>query len=148
MGCLRIFAARLLLCLDREHRAAYVLGEILEFDHGEAAEVLNVSPANFRKRLSRARASVQEFTASTCGLATKNAPCSCRRRLPAAMRAGRIGQVPSDALADAPVFEDVEKLASRTEAHLIAAKLQRATGPLTSPKDHAAEVLRIVELPG
>ncbi len=138
----------MLLCLDREHRAAYVLGDILELEHGEAAEVLNISPANFRKRLSRARSDVHGFTANTCGLATKTAPCGCRRRLPAALRMGRIGQVPSDALAGAPTFEVVERLASWMEARLVAAKLQRATGPLTSPKDYAAEVLRIVEPPG
>src|SRR5262249_45238146 len=42
----------MLLCLDRDHRLAYVLGAILELEHREAAEVLAISPAAFRKRLS------------------------------------------------------------------------------------------------
>ena len=47
----------MLMCLDRDHRLAYILGEILELEHNESAEVLEITPAAFRKRLSRARAS-------------------------------------------------------------------------------------------
>ena len=46
----------MLLCLDLKHRIAYVLGDILELDHGEAANVLGISKSNYRKRLSRGRA--------------------------------------------------------------------------------------------
>lgn len=138
----------MLLCLDREHRAAYVLGEVLECDHAEASEVLDISPSNFRKRLSRARTRVQDFTASMCGLASPAAPCSCRKRLPMAMALGRVGNSPSSELSQAPAFAEVKKLASRTQAGLTAAKLQRATGPLAPLKDYAAEVLKLVELPG
>lgn len=138
----------LLLCLDRDHRAAYVLGDVLEFDHSEAAEVLDIAPATFRKRLSRARGRVQDFTAKTCGLANPAAQCSCRARLPAAMAAGRIGTSPSDNLQEAPGFAQIKALAAQTESNLVTAKLQRATGPLNSPKDYAAEVLRLVEPPG
>lgn len=138
----------MLLCLDREHRAAYVLGDVLEFEHGAAAEVLDTTPATYRKRLSRARARVQDFTAKTCGLASPTAPCSCRKRLPAAMAMGRIGTSPSADLGDVPRFAELQKLASQTQADLVAAKLQRATGPLRSPKDYAAEVLNLIEPPG
>tara|TARA_R110002049_G_scaffold52292_4_gene146619 strand:- start:7995 stop:8804 length:810 start_codon:yes stop_codon:yes gene_type:complete len=138
----------MLLCLDREHRAAYVLGEILEFDHAEASEALDISPGNFRKRLSRARTRVQDFTASMCGLASPAAPCSCRRRLPVAMASVRVGTFPSSELSEAPAFTEVKKLASRTQAGLTAAKLQRATGPLEPLKDYAAEVLKLIDPPG
>lgn len=138
----------MLLCLDAEHRAAYVLGDVLEFEHREAAEILEITPGTYRKRLSRARARVQEFTARTCGLASPTAPCSCRTRLPAAMAMGRIGSTPSPDLRDAPPFNDIQALASKTQTDLVAAKLQRATGPLMSPKDYAAEVLKLVERPG
>lgn len=80
----------MLLCLDREHRAAYIVGEILEFDHREAASALSVSTATFRKRLSRARAKVLEFTRRSCGLVNANAPCRCARRLVPAIGLGRI----------------------------------------------------------
>lgn len=138
----------MLLCLDREHRAAYVLGEILEFDHVEAADILVVSPANFRKRLSRARRSVQDFTSAACGLANRSAACSCRKRLPAALAAGRLGTEPSPQLLEAPGFAEVQRQAAKVEAGLIASKLQRATGPLLPLKDYADAVLRLVEPPG
>ncbi len=138
----------MLLCLDRDHRAAYVLGDVLEFDHVEAAEILEITPSTYRKRLSRARTRVQDFTAKICGLAQKTAPCSCKKRLPQAMAVGRIGAYPSANLQEAPRFSEIEALASRTQANLVTAKLQRATGPLTSPKDYAAEVLKLVEPPG
>lgn len=138
----------MLLCLDREHRAAYVLGDVLEFEHTAAADVLQIPPATYRKRLSRARARVQDFTAKTCGLAAPKAPCSCRKRLPAAMATGRIGTSPSADLQLAPRFTDIQALASQTTSDLVAAKLQRATGPLGAPEDYAAKVLKLVEPPG
>ncbi len=47
--------------LDRDHRMAYVLGELLELDGTEAARVLGVRPATFRKRLSRARIRIRTY---------------------------------------------------------------------------------------
>ncbi|QDG74624.1 RNA polymerase sigma factor [Labrenzia sp. PHM005] len=80
----------MLLCLTLDLRLAYVLGDIFELDHSEAATILEVTPAAFRKRLSRARSAVHAFTAQNCGLVNQSAPCSCPRRLPAAMASGRI----------------------------------------------------------
>lgn len=138
----------MLLCLDRDHRAAYVLGEVLEFDQSEAAEVLEISSANFRKRLSRARKEVQAFTAKSCGLVNGGAACACPRRLPAAQAAGRIGDVATAELADAPGYEATRAMAIATEADLVAAKLQRATGALRPTTDFARQVLKLVEPPG
>src|SRR5881396_3927547 len=41
----------MLQCLDRPHRLAYVLGDILELPAAEAADAMAVEPAAFRKRL-------------------------------------------------------------------------------------------------
>jgi RNA polymerase sigma factor (sigma-70 family) len=80
----------MLQCLDRPHRLAYILGEILEMEGEEAARVLGIRPSAFRKRLSRARDAVVDFTRQKCGLANPQRPCRCRRRLPAALRLGRV----------------------------------------------------------
>ncbi len=48
----------MLTCLDRPHRLAYILGEILEMESDEAARVLAIRPTAFRKRLSRAREAI------------------------------------------------------------------------------------------
>lgn len=137
----------MLLCLDRKHRAAYILGEILELEHTEAAEVLGIGAANFRKQLSRSRASVQAFTTDHCSLAQKTAPCSCPRRLPAALRCGRLGSAPSPVFAEAPDYATARAMADRFNAHVIHAKLQQATGPLKAPVDFAAKVLRLIDPP-
>ncbi|MGH2362199.1 MAG: RNA polymerase sigma factor [bacterium] len=80
----------MLMCLDRNHRLAYILGEIVELDHHEAAEVLEIAPAAFRKRLSRARASITSFMTSRCGLANPANACRCRRRVATAIDLGRV----------------------------------------------------------
>lgn len=80
----------MLMCLDRSHRLAYVLGEIIELDHREAAEVLEIMPATFRKRLSRARARITAFMIARCGLANPRNACRCRRRVSAAVALGRV----------------------------------------------------------
>jgi len=80
----------LLPCLDREHRLAYILGEIMELGHREAAQVLEISPAAFRKRLSRSREKITTFMMARCGLANADNACRCRRRLPIAINLGRV----------------------------------------------------------
>lgn len=80
----------MLLCLDRGHRMAYILGEIVELDHREAAEVLEISKAAFRKRLSRARASITSFMTARCGLVNPDSACRCRRRVATAIDLGRV----------------------------------------------------------
>lgn len=80
----------MLQCLDRPHRLAYVLGEIFELPAPEAAEALSVEPATFRKRLQRARESIEAFTGAYCGLANEAAACRCPRRVPAAPDIARL----------------------------------------------------------
>ncbi len=135
----------MLLCLDPNHRACYILGEILEFEHRLSADILQIEPANFRKRLSRARQDVTNFAKNACGLANENAACHCKKRLPIAVELGRIGSQPSGDLLEAPNFKAVKELATNTNKALVAAKLQQATGPLVPQKDFAKNILRLVE---
>jgi RNA polymerase sigma factor (sigma-70 family) len=80
----------MLLCLDRPHRLAYILGEILEMESPEASAILRVGQAAFRKRLERARAKIIEFVQARCGLANSKNACRCRRRLPRAVELKRV----------------------------------------------------------
>jgi RNA polymerase sigma factor (sigma-70 family) len=82
----------MLLCLDRDHRLAYILGEILDLKSSEAAEIAGVRPATFRKRLSRARSRLHEFMERKCGLVSAAAACRCARRIDHAVSTGRIDQ--------------------------------------------------------
>jgi len=80
----------MLLCLDRAHRVAYVLGDVFELTGEEAGEVLGVTPAAFRQRLARARARLRAFMAAHCGLVSESAACRCERRVRAAVDGGRV----------------------------------------------------------
>jgi RNA polymerase sigma factor (sigma-70 family) len=80
----------MLLCLDRGHRAAYILGEVFELPSAEAAWVLELAPAAYRKRLSRARDRIRSFMEGHCGLVRAENACRCRRRIGTAIATGRV----------------------------------------------------------
>jgi RNA polymerase sigma factor (sigma-70 family) len=82
----------MLLCLDRDHRLAYILGEILGLDHREGSDVLEITPDAFRKRLSRARAKLHAFLRQRCGLVNADVPCRCDRRVERAIELGRVAR--------------------------------------------------------
>jgi RNA polymerase sigma factor (sigma-70 family) len=78
----------MLLGLDRDHRIAYILGDLLELSGDEAAAVLDIDPATFRKRLSRARSRLHALLRSWCGVYDEANPCRCRRQVDAAVARG------------------------------------------------------------
>ena len=80
----------MLLCLDRPHRLAYILGEILEMDGDEAASILEIPSATYRKRLERARHQIISFMQSHCGLTKASNACRCSRRVSQALKLKRI----------------------------------------------------------
>lgn len=86
IGC----TSGMLLCLDRDHRIAYVLGEVFEVTSDEAADLLGITAAAYRKRLSRARERIRAFMRGHCGLIDPERPCRCARRVPGAVASGRV----------------------------------------------------------
>ncbi len=67
----------MLLCLNREQRLVFILGEILGADSAFGSEILEITRVNFRKRLSRARKSVFGFMKDVCGIVDGNNACRC-----------------------------------------------------------------------
>ncbi|HKC13795.1 MAG TPA: RNA polymerase subunit sigma-70, partial [Vicinamibacteria bacterium] len=139
----------MLTCLDRPHRLAYILGEILEMESDEAARVLAIRPTAFRKRLSRAREAIVAFTRAKCGLVSPDRPCRCHRRLAHALRLGRVdrqhllfadaeaaGRFPA-VLAEIRRLEDVRR----------AAALFRSHPRFAAPANFAGEIRRLLETP-
>ena len=47
--------------LPESHREAFLLGAVLGFDHREVAAQLEITPANARARISRARVSLRKL---------------------------------------------------------------------------------------
>jgi RNA polymerase sigma factor (sigma-70 family) len=88
---LKLVCSRAMLqFLDGDHRIAFVLGDLLDVPSGVAAEILDLDPATFRKRLSRARATLTEALGRHCGVIDERAPCRCHRRLDRAIALGRV----------------------------------------------------------
>jgi RNA polymerase sigma factor (sigma-70 family) len=73
IGC----TSAMLLCLDREQRLIYVLGEILGVTDAVGAELLDMMPDTFRQRLARARRDLHSFMNDKCGLVNQANPCRC-----------------------------------------------------------------------
>ncbi|GAB2689134.1 RNA polymerase sigma factor [Thalassiella azotivora] len=69
----------MLLCLTRDQRVAYLLGDLMRFTDAEGAEICQVSRAAFRQRLSRARTTMRTLMANRCGLVAEANPCRCDR---------------------------------------------------------------------
>jgi RNA polymerase sigma factor (sigma-70 family) len=80
----------MLLCLDRTHRCAYILGEIHDLNHNECAEILSISPATFRKQLSRAKQRITSFMTNHCGLIDNRNHCKCSYRVNTAIQRGYV----------------------------------------------------------
>ena len=70
----------MLMCLDREQRLIYIVGELFEIDHNLGAEIFEISPANFRQRLARARKDLYNWMHNKCGLVNKDNPCRCPKK--------------------------------------------------------------------
>jgi RNA polymerase sigma factor (sigma-70 family) len=72
--------AGMLMCLDREQRLVYIVGEIFEIDHNIASEIFETSPDNFRQKLSRARKDLYQWMHNRCGLVNADNPCRCPKK--------------------------------------------------------------------
>ncbi|MEL6183745.1 MAG: RNA polymerase sigma factor [Myxococcota bacterium] len=78
----------MLLCLDREQRWVFVLGEIFGVPSSVGAEIMEIGAAAFRKRLERARSDLAAFMQGTCGLVDPANPCRCHKKTKAFIREG------------------------------------------------------------
>jgi len=84
-GCM----SGMLLCLDRTQRLVFTLG-VLGVDSELGAEIMEISPTNFRQQLSRARKQLSNYMNDKCGLMNKENPCACARKTRALIEAGHI----------------------------------------------------------
>jgi len=80
----------MLLCLNREQRLVYVLGVIFQVTDKVAAEILDITRENYRKKLSRARKDMFNFMHDKCGLMDKNNPCKCDKKTKALIDCGYV----------------------------------------------------------
>jgi RNA polymerase sigma factor (sigma-70 family) len=84
IGCM----SGMLLCLDREQRIVYILGEFFSIDHRIGSEMLEISKDNFRQKLTRARKDLYNFMNQKCGLVNTQNPCRCDKKTKSFIKAG------------------------------------------------------------
>lgn len=83
----------MLLCLEPAQRMIYILGELFEFSDATGAEIMEISKANFRVKLHRARQQLYSFMDQKCGLVNKNNPCRCAKKTVAFIEKGFVDPV-------------------------------------------------------
>ena len=86
IGC----TSGMLLCLSREQRLIYILGEILGTSDAVGAELFDITRDNFRQKLARARHDLHQFMGGQCGLVNDANPCRCANKTKAFIRAGYV----------------------------------------------------------
>ena len=141
VGC----SMAMLQCLDRPHRAAYVLGEIMELSGPEAADVLEISPALFRKRLQLAREAVVAFMRSHCGLVSDDAPCRCHRRVPSTTSSSADGDQPLRFARRATSFREAKAVVRQVDEARWALEVHRTSQPGASAVDFAQRLLDAID---
>jgi hypothetical protein len=70
----------MLLCLDPRQRLVFILGEIFGVTSEMGAELMDLSPSNFRQLLTRARHDLYNYMHDRCGLINQSNPCRCARK--------------------------------------------------------------------
>jgi RNA polymerase sigma factor (sigma-70 family) len=68
-----------LLCLDGRQRLVFILGTVFGVGDEVGAEIVGVTPVNFRQLLSRARRDLYEYLRGNCSLIEPRNSCRCAR---------------------------------------------------------------------
>lgn len=82
----------MLICLDREQRLIYLLGDSFGIDHNIGSEIFGISKQNFRVKLSRARKELHNYMEYRCGLIKKSNPCRCAKKAKSALKMGVLNE--------------------------------------------------------
>ena len=135
-----------LLCLDGRQRLVFILGEIFQVSDQVGAEIAEVTPANFRQILSRARRDLYEYLRDNCSLVNPENACKCARKTRAFMQAGFVDPAKLE-FTQAHVRRVREVAAERTpeifEAYMEAGASVYRNHPFFEPSAQA-EILRQV----
>ena len=80
----------MLLCLSKEQRMIYILGEMFDIDHNLGGEILGITPGNFRVKLMRTRKELYNWMNKKCGLVNTNNPCRCSKKTRGYITEGKV----------------------------------------------------------
>jgi RNA polymerase sigma factor (sigma-70 family) len=82
--------AGMLMCLTREQRLLYLLGDVFGVSHTVGAELLDLTPDNYRQQLVRARKDLYNFINQKCGLVNSANSCRCNKKTKVWIEAGLV----------------------------------------------------------
>jgi RNA polymerase sigma factor (sigma-70 family) len=130
----------MLLCLSREQRIAYLVGDLLECTDVEGAEICGIRPEAFRQRLARARRTMRDLMANRCGLMRASNPCRCDRLVRASIDVGIMDPArPTFARHRGVVLPieigTLERAAAELDLAIAAAEVHRAAPSFVAPSD-------------
>lgn len=80
----------MLLCLSKEQRIIYILGEMFEIGHTLGGEILGITPGNFRVKLMRTRKELYNWMNKRCGLVNSDNPCRCSKKTKGYINEGKV----------------------------------------------------------
>ncbi len=146
IGCTKA----MLLCLDQRQRMVYILGELFGVKSELGAELMDLSPSNFRQLLTRARHDLYNYMNNKCGLINQANPCRCARKTRSFVEQGyidpdhrrftreRLGQI--SALAPSRANE-IDSLIEQQHASVFREQ------PFLAPPDQAITLRRLINTP-
>ena len=139
----------MLLCLDRAQRLTFILGAIFDVSDTVAAEVLEITPDNFRQRLARARRDLRNFMNDKCGLVNQANPCRCAKKTRGFIQAGYVD--PANLLFVSERIREVRQTAPKVHETINALDGKCADifrgHPFYQPPDLAPMLRQLVENP-
>ena len=146
IGCTKA----MLLCLDSRQRLVYILGELFGVKSELGAELMDISPSNFRQLLTRARHDLYNYMNKKCGLINASNPCRCARKTRSFVEQGyidpnrrqftreRLGQISALAPSHA---DEIDSLIE--QQHAVVFREQ----PFLAPPDQASALHRFINTP-
>ena len=142
----------MLLSLDRPSRIAYLLGDIFNLPGEEAAAVLEIDAATFRKRLGRARQRLYDFMSQQCGVFDPANPCRCERVAAGAVARGAVrgesllfANHPVCASAPKPLSPDVSRAAREVKDLMRVAQVIREKAEYAAPETLVARLRELLQ---
>ena len=78
------------MCLNRELRLIYIIGEVFGADHNLGAKLFETTPANFRVKLHRAKTDLLNYVSGKCGIVNPLNPCRCPKKTRVMVQAGMV----------------------------------------------------------
>jgi RNA polymerase sigma factor (sigma-70 family) len=139
--------AAMILSLDRDLRIAYVLGDVMGLSGQDAADVLEIEPAAYRKRLSRARALLHEFVRGWCGVFDGGNPCRCDKQVDCAIERTLLsaGDLYLSNQRQRPTPQALERAADEVEGFVRLAEVLRGPSGFRAPEALAKSLRELID---